>query len=84
MRDIDPQVAQLFEDLKSAAFAESPSALSKNDPPLLTRNGPPARLGRDDNTLPTYGLRTEVRGLGWSTLNEQRWSISGERRGTIY
>ena len=43
--------------------------------------GPPA--GGDDNALPTYGLRTKVRRMGWATLTERKWIISGERRGSL-
>ena len=31
--------------------------------------------------MPTYGLRAKVRRMGWATLTEHKWIISGERRG---
>ena len=34
----------------------------------------------DDNALPTYGLRTKVRRVGWATLTKRKWINSGERR----
>ena len=47
--------------------------------PELTRR--PGWAG-DDNALPTYGLRAKVRRMGWATLTERKWIISGERRGS--
>ena len=46
--------------------------------PEMTRR--PGWAG-DDNALPTYGLRAKVRRMGWATLTERTWIISGERRG---
>ena len=42
----------------------------------------PDRAG-DDNALPTYGLRAKVRRMGWATLTEHKWVISGGRRGKL-
>ena len=55
----------------------SPEMIRVCSPELTRRPG----WARDDNALPTYGLRAKVRRMGWATLTERKWVFSGERRG---
>ena len=59
------------------ALRHSPEMTRVCSPELTRRPG----WAGDDNALPTYGLRTKVRRMGWATLTERKWIISGERRG---
>ena len=54
--------------------------LSRIDPGCSTELTRRPGWAGDDNALPTYGLRTKVRRVGWATLTKHKWVISGERR----